>query len=159
MGRGRARLIMSGVIRNAEGGDKVYESLPSAFTTRRIAWVAFVGLSAMFLLSMVWRPADEPEYLLCPFRSLTGLLCPGCGMTRAFCALGHGELRRAIHFNALSPLLYLSFMIVWVGAAATVLNLPRVRDAVMQLRPSPAFSVVILAAVLAWWVARLIGGF
>jgi hypothetical protein len=56
-------------------------------------------------------------------------------------------------------LLYLSFAIVWVGAAATVFDFPRIRNAVMQLRPSPVFSVVILAAVLAWWVARLIGGF
>jgi hypothetical protein len=150
---------MSVVIQNAGGGDKMYESLPSAFTARRIAWAVFVGLSAMFVVSMVWRPVDEPQFILCPFRSLTGLLCPGCGMTRAFCALGHGELMRAIHFNALSPLLYLSFAIVWVGAAATVFDFPRIRNAVMQLRPSPVFSVVILAAVLAWWVARLIGGF
>lgn len=150
---------MNGVIQKAEGGAGLYESLPSAFTTRRLAWATFVGLSAMFLLTMAWRPADEPSYILCPFRSLTGLLCPGCGMTRAFCALGHGELGRAMHFNALSPFLYLSFMVVWVGAAATLLNLPKLQNAVMRLRPGPSFSLAILAAVLVWWIARLVGGF
>lgn len=80
-------------------------------------------------------------------------------MTRAFCALGHGELLRAIHFNALSPLLYLSFIIIWVGAGATLLNLTVVRDAVMRLRPSSSFSGGILVLVFVWWVARLIGGF
>lgn len=80
-------------------------------------------------------------------------------MTRAFCALGHGELRRALHFNALSPLLYLSFIVVWIGAAATVLNLPKLRGAVMRLRPSASGSVAILVLVLVWWVARLVWRF
>lgn len=150
---------MSGAIQEAEGVATVRESQPFAFTSRRLAWAVFAGLSAMFLLSMVWRPADESAVILCPFRSLTGLLCPGCGMTRAFCALGHGELLRAIHFNALSPLLYLSFIIIWVGAGATLLNLTVVRDAVMRLRPSSSFSGGILVLVFVWWVARLIGGF
>jgi hypothetical protein len=150
---------MSGVIQEAEGGRGTTQSLSSALNERRLAWLTLVGLSAMFIISMVWRPADEPSFILCPFRALTGLLCPGCGMTRAFCALGHGELMRAIHFNALSPLLYLSLIVVWIGAAATVLKFPKVRAVVMRLRPNTATSVAILALVLVWWVARLVWGF
>ncbi len=133
--------------------------LPPATAEKSLAWVALIGLSAMFLISMIWRPADEPTIILCPFRAMTGWLCPGCGMTRAFCALGHGELRRAIHFNALSPLLYLSLIVVWIGAAATVLNLHRVRAVVNRLRPSATVSVLILALTMVWWAVRLAGGF
>ena len=150
---------MSEVLHKSEGGVKVSESLPSDLVERRLAWFAFAGLSAMFILSMVWRPADEPTFILCPFRAVTGLLCPGCGMTRAFCALGHGEFRRAIHFNALSPFLYLSLLVVWVGAAASVFKLTKLRAAVMRLCPNPSVSAVILALVLVWWVARLVWGF
>lgn len=117
-----------------------------------------LGLSALFLITILWRPADEPTIILCPFRALTGLLCPGCGMTRAFCALGHGELGRAIHFNALSPLLYLSFIVAWVGAAATLLHLRRVSAVVNRLRPGATAGVVILALTLVWWVVRLAFG-
>ena len=159
MGRGIARINMSTGFQEAEGGEKSYQSLPSALTERRLAWVVFGCLSAMFLLSIVWRPPDEPTFILCPFRAVTGHLCPGCGMTRAFCALGHGELRRAIHFNALSPLLYLSLIVVWVGAAASVFNFPGLRAAIVRVRPNQSFSVVILAMVLVWWVARLVWGF
>ncbi len=123
-----------------------------------MAWVVLAGLSVMFLISMLWRPADESTFILCPFRRVTGLLCPGCGMTRAFCALGHGEPLRAVHFNALSPLLFVSLMVVWVGAAATVFNLRGLRAAVMRLRPNRTVSVMLFAAVMVWWVVRLAFG-
>lgn len=134
-------------------------SAPYASAERHLAWATLIGLSAVFIISMLWRPADEPTVILCPFRALTGLLCPGCGMTRAFCALGHGELMRAIRFNALSPFLYLSFIIIWIGAAATVFKFERVKKAVMRLRPNMTASMLMLAVVLMWWVVRLVYGF
>ncbi len=142
----------------AEDGARPYQSPSSVSVERHLAWATLLGLSAVFLISMIWRPPDEPTFILCPFRALTGLLCPGCGMTRAFCALGHGELRRAIHFNALSPLLYLTFIVAWIGAAATLLKLRRVQAVVMRLRPNMAAGMTILALVLVWWVVRLVYG-
>lgn len=35
----------------------------------------------------------------CLLRQLTGLNCPGCGGTRAFFALSHGEIAKSIRFN------------------------------------------------------------
>jgi hypothetical protein len=134
-------------------------AMPYASAERHLAWTTLIGLSAVFVISMLWRPPDEPTVILCPFRALTGLPCPGCGMTRAFCALGHGDLLRAIHFNALSPLLYLSFIVIWLGAAATVFKFDRVRDAVMRLRPNMTASMLMLALVLVWWAVRLVYGF
>lgn len=40
----------------------------------------------------------------CPFRSLTGLQCPGCGSQRAIHALLHGQVIAAFQQNALVPL-------------------------------------------------------
>lgn len=37
----------------------------------------------------------------CPFLWLTGVPCPGCGMTRALRCLLHGELRAACAYNPL----------------------------------------------------------
>lgn len=152
-------MSMNEVMHTAECGENHAHGSPYASVERKLAWVTLTGLTTMFLISMLWRPADNPTVILCPFRAFTGLPCPGCGMTRAFCALGHGELLRAIHFNAVSPLLYVAFFIVWVGAVATVFNLYGLRSAVMRLRPNRAISTTLFALMLVWWVVRLIGGY
>lgn len=38
----------------------------------------------------------------CIFYKLTGLQCPGCGMTRAMVEIWKGHFRAAFHYNALS---------------------------------------------------------
>lgn len=38
----------------------------------------------------------------CIFRLLTGLKCPGCGMTHAIAAISEGSFKEAIDYNALS---------------------------------------------------------
>jgi len=117
------------------------------------------GLSAVFIISIVWRPPDDPSFTLCPFRFFTGLPCPGCGMTRAFCALGHGEVWRAVRFNALSPVLFLGAAGAWTSAWATVLRCDRVNAFLLRLCPNAVVAKVMLALVGVWWAVRLVGGF
>jgi len=125
---------------------------------RRHAWLLLVGLSAMFCISLIWRPSDN-GIVLCPFRALTGYPCPGCGMTRAFSALAHGEPVRAVIYNPLSPVLFLAAIVLWMSAAATLLNLHGLRAALTRLRPTTQVSYIFLALMLIWWVVRLAGGF
>lgn len=119
------------------------------------AWFVLLLLTGVFVVSAWWRPADLPALTLCPWRALTGLPCPGCGMTRAFCALGHGEWRAAVGYNALSPFVLLALVVVWARAAATLLGLDAARAFLERLRPGRAVSLALLALTLAWWAARL----
>jgi hypothetical protein len=119
-----------------------------------------LGLTVMFLTAALWRPLDEGGIVLCPFRALTHYPCPGCGMTRAFCALAHFEFWRAIKFNALSPLLFLVALVAWASAAATVFRLERWRLFFARLpRPTPFAIRLMLVFVMLWWAARLAVGF
>ena len=57
----------------------------------------------------------------CLFRRATGLLCPGCGMSRALGAISRGDIRQAMEYNILSVtllpiiLLYLLFSIQFLS--------------------------------------------
>ncbi|OFW21887.1 MAG: hypothetical protein A3H97_08430 [Acidobacteria bacterium RIFCSPLOWO2_02_FULL_65_29] len=68
--------------------------------------------AAMLVASFVYAPwaLDESGPTLCPFRLLTGLPCPGCGLTRSFCALAQGDVRHAIAFHFLGPVLFLGLL-------------------------------------------------
>jgi hypothetical protein len=115
--------------------------------------------SAVFVVSAMWSPSDLPGFTLCPLRALTGYPCPGCGMTRAFCSIGHGELARAIGYNALSPLVFLAVLGVWAHALATILKLEGARAALERMMPGARAARLLLALTLVWWLARLKGGF
>lgn len=55
--------------------------------------------------------------ILCSFRRLTGVGCPGCGLTRSFVFVGHGRIVEAFQMNPLGPLAYLAVasQIPWRG--------------------------------------------
>jgi hypothetical protein len=42
----------------------------------------------------------------CMFKKLTGLPCPTCGMSRAFCSVSRGRVDDAIHYNLFVIIVY-----------------------------------------------------
>jgi len=69
---------------------------------------AILAVLLLFLLPVGFFEKTPP---ICTYRILTGHECPTCGMTRACCALFHGDLNKAREFNrgvvVVAPLLIL----------------------------------------------------
>ncbi len=90
---------------------------PSGSAGRRNALLA--ALAAVFVLavSAVFVPGGLPKVEICVFHRMTSLPCPGCGLTRAFCAISHGDFAAAWQFNPFAFLFYAGVLAVpfWVA--------------------------------------------
>ena len=66
------------------------------------------GAVAVFFVGY-FDPVTAGFFPVCPFYQATGLACPGCGLTRGFHALFHGDVLGALDFNALIPVYFFVF--------------------------------------------------
>jgi len=69
-------------------------------------WASWVPAASALLLSFVWSPSGLPSADVCPFHRLTGLPCPGCGLTHSFCAISHAGFGAAWSYNPFGFLFY-----------------------------------------------------
>jgi hypothetical protein len=95
-------------------------------------WPAPVGLGVAALagciaLGLVGTGDDGP--VLCPFREVTGLDCPGCGMTRAVAHVSRGRVGTALDYNLFLVVLIPVLLYLWAAwlAAAFGRRLPPLR--------------------------------
>jgi hypothetical protein len=68
-----------------------------------VSLVAFVIVFAAYKLRQDAGAGWMPE---CFIRSITGLECPGCGMTRATYAILHGRFAEAFRLNPVGIILF-----------------------------------------------------
>jgi hypothetical protein len=62
-----------------------------------LAGLAILGVITLLYL---FDPETSAGFLPCPFRRITGLLCPGCGAQRAIHDILHGRIDEAFRHNA-----------------------------------------------------------
>jgi uncharacterized protein DUF2752 len=75
-----------------------------------------VAVAGLALLSLrCFAVPLQPKYIVCGFHWITGRPCPLCGMTRALSQLANGHWMSAIHFNPLSPLVFVILCAALVG--------------------------------------------
>ncbi len=83
---------------------------------------ALAGAAVMAGIAFVvgwFNPSTAGIFPVCPFYSLTGLACPGCGMTRGFHALLHGDILSALGYNLLLPGILFFFGYLFVSLFLT----------------------------------------
>ena len=101
------------------------------------AWAALAALR-------IYDPATSDLFPPCPFRSLTGWYCPGCGSLRAFHQLLHGNLRVAF---ALNPLAVTSLPFLAYAMLSHALRILRGRGLPMIVLPGAAIRMMAVAIV------------
>jgi hypothetical protein len=93
----------------------------TASTTQRFFAAATIaaGGAAVFVVGY-FNPTTAGFFPVCPLYSLTGLACPGCGMTRGFHALLHGDISSALGYNLLLPAILFFFGYLFMSLFLTV---------------------------------------
>lgn len=113
------------------------------------------GVFALFTVTAaVLTPISRVQRgpILCPFRRLTGLPCPSCGLTRSVVAAAHGRLSTAVRYHPLGPLVLLSLLVGLTAQAGGARPWSRAWKAIDDSRSGTA----IVAALLSFGVARAV---
>jgi Protein of unknown function (DUF2752) len=79
-----------------------------AWRDRLIVAGPVIGIAALAMMAPF-----EHGPTTCPFALLTGMACPGCGMTRALSHLIHGDIGVAMTLHPLSPMILVMGLGVW----------------------------------------------
>ncbi len=119
---------------------------------KQMVFLAWLLAPAAALLVAV--EATRLHVDLCLFHRLTGLPCPGCGMTRGVLALLGGDVRAALAFHPLSPVVVAIVGAWWVNNLLAASGRPRLFRA-----PAHAGQLawVGIAVALGLWGLRLAG--
>lgn len=146
----------------------VAQASPDAGRTHSDVWprLLIIGVSlGVILLSMLLSLGSEREQVLlpligrplpplCQLKLFTGLDCPGCGLTRSFIALAHGQWRDSFRFNLAGPLW---FAFIGMQIPYQAWQLSRISRGNRPLDLSwwgQGLLYVCLAALILQWVVR-----
>jgi hypothetical protein len=128
--------------------DVVDETLDVSRSSNFERTLAAAGVSGIVASSAaVWYfdPTKAGFLPVCPLYSLTGFACPGCGLTRGFHALFHGDILTALDYNALLPLFALLIGFAFVSLVYFALRGARIP--VNLLHPNALWVFMVLLLV------------
>ena len=92
-------------------------------------------------------------FIPCPFRTVTGLRCPGCGLSHAAVCLTHLNIKGAFMANALFIPIYAYLIYTFIKTFIQKKKDPHTgHDAGMWI------DLVFLVVILFWWIIRNVIG-
>lgn len=113
-----------------------------------------IGAAVVLLVSIVVPSHGHLPFSVCGFHWLTDLPCPLCGLTRAFSAIGHGEMKAAWGFHPLSFVLYA--LTLFTLAFPTIARLsPQSSERVLVSRRFFSLLTAIMGGVVLYGVLRI----
>ena len=80
----------------------------------------WIGLVGVWITSFVYMGTTVSETVFCVFRRITERSCPGCGLTRSFCAMSGFDPGAAFTAHLAGPILYMAMVWVIVTGALRV---------------------------------------
>lgn len=95
---------------------------------------------------------SETSIVACPFRSITGLACPGCGTLRSLHAVLNGDVGAALDLNALTVLVLPLLIATWLLAGSRALS---ARAPTLRVEPAWIGRTLAVGTGLFWVLRNL----
>ena len=128
-----------------ENAEAIGSPAISQGSQRLLAGGGVLAMSAGAGLVWYFDPTRAGFLPACPLYKMTGFACPGCGLTRGFHALFHGDIVTALDFNALIPLFVVIFVVLYVSTLLFALRGRRFPKWPLSLYSVYGFIVLLLA--------------
>lgn len=129
-----------------------------------LLWLSLVGVLAVLALTMTMSVQGSSQVALpgmstplpelCNARRFFGVECPGCGLTRSFISMGHGNVQAAWSFNPSGPLWFVAMLAQLPYRAAQLWYLRRGKKLALSANWSKWIWLVLVATLVGQWVVR-----
>lgn len=113
-------------------------ALPAALMFMLLAFTA-LGLTA-------WQ---------CPLKSTLGVVCPGCGLTRAMVLLIKGHWQAAVNLHAFAPIVLGAGILLAAAGTMPARFRNRIARKLAVIERRTGFVALIILSALVYWLLRI----
>ena len=119
-------------------------------------WGILMSVPAIFLFSYFYsRIPYSSKMTFCAVRHFLGVDCPGCGLTRSFAVLTHGDIRESVDIHPMGVIIaaWLVYMFLRALYACIVGRWPK---AVLTQGQRDLVIYVFLFGLIVQWIVKLV---
>jgi hypothetical protein len=120
----------------------------------RNRWQAQI-LVAVVILHLVFGVLDF-EIWRCPVKTVTGIRCPGCGLSTAILYMVHGKLFKMLHEHAFAPFFSIGILIIAIISFLPERSYSAAVHRIALFEERSGFFSYFLAGFIVYWIIRLI---
>lgn len=117
-------------------------------------WI--IVLLAAVALALVASTAMGITVWQCPLRSTLGVVCPGCGLTRAMVLLIQGHWHASFHTHAFAPIFLIGVTVLTITSITPKKFQQKAARWTTEVEKRTGVVAVLMMAMLTYWIFRIL---
>lgn len=114
-----------------------------------------IALLATVVFVMMALTAAGVATWQCPLRSTLGIICPGCGLTRALVLFIQGRWQAAIALHAFAPLVLAIGVLLAAGSALPAGLQQKMAARIADFERRTGIAALLILSALIYWMIRI----
>jgi hypothetical protein len=125
--------------------------MKSYLIPRKVSFLILSGIAAFSFFHYasilpIGKIIGITGFVVCPFRLITGVPCPGCGMTHSFISIIQGNIWDAACFNPFS------FFLIFLLGISLFPDAYIKRQPPRTIKLLKSFFIIVLSLALSYWL-------